>query len=236
MKICGLIPKWRVANATALELSTHRNTSQPARKNIANWWICLRENVSHRFARVTAGKDMMFPFFANTKQFCGVLHAYSTAIVLCRAGWNLQWEHRPNCHYVWYHHVHFHNTQVDRSDSTESEAWHPVQMSSFILCPFACCLWADPAFCQHPMHFSWSSAAPTHSLPWLFRMVVSESHTAVSILIGGLKCLQLNYTSPPEDYQLLSESLIMPFPNSPPYYMQSTCLRRPPATPPSKNI
>lgn len=38
-------------------------------------------------------------------------------------------------------------------------------------------------------------------------MVVSESHTAVPILIGRLKRLQLKYTSPPEDYRFLSESV-----------------------------
>lgn len=125
-----------------------------------------------------------------------VLHAYSTCAVLCRDGWNVQWEHRPSCRYVWYHQVHFHSMWVDGSDSTESESWRLVKICYFLLCPFASCLWAGPAFWQHTMHFSCSSSALTQSLPWLFRMVVTESHTAVSILIRGLKYLQLQYTGP----------------------------------------
>lgn len=117
-----------------------------------------------------------------------VLHAYSTCTVLCRDGWNVQWEHRPSCLYVWYHQVHFHSMWVDGSGSTESESWRLVKMYYF--CSLCLCL----------LFVSWSCFLTAH-YAFLMQLQCTNSKSSLTIQDGGVwvrgrKYLQLQYTGP----------------------------------------
>lgn len=102
----------------------------------------------------------------------------------------------------------------------------------FLLCPFVCCFWFDPAFCWHTAHSLWSSAALTHKvfLDCAERWCLSHILLFPSWLEGwnvyswSIPALQRTI----DFFLKVWKGKVR--------YMQSMCLRRPPATSPSKNI